>query len=144
MQRELVHGFNKIMTTGNGFSNVIIFPYKQEREILFEATRPCVWLKLDVCSMCVRFATTTARPKWFNKIRLNILPKRTALSPFSYIEGMPDLQFTNLRLFPCFRIEILRSQSVYHLRLPPSRLLLPRPDSTALNDRIKRAFPIYR
>ena len=29
----------------------------QEREILFVATRTCVWLKLDVCSMFVRFAT---------------------------------------------------------------------------------------
>ena len=28
-----------------------ILPSKQEREILFEATRTCVWLKLDVCSM---------------------------------------------------------------------------------------------
>ena len=34
-----------------------ILPSKQEREILFEATRTCVWLKLDVCSMRVRFAT---------------------------------------------------------------------------------------
>ena len=30
---------------------------KQEREILFEAPGTCVWLKLDVCSMRVRFAT---------------------------------------------------------------------------------------
>ena len=51
--------FNKIMRTGNGFNKVIkyILPSKQEREILFEATRTCVWLKLDVCSMSVRFAT---------------------------------------------------------------------------------------
>ena len=42
------NGFNKIMRTGNGFN---------KKEILFEATRTCVWLKLDVCSMCVRFAT---------------------------------------------------------------------------------------
>ena len=34
-----------------------ILPSKQEREILFEATRTCIWLKLDVCSMRVRFAT---------------------------------------------------------------------------------------
>ena len=34
-----------------------ILPSKQEREILFEATRTCIWLKLDVCSMSVRFAT---------------------------------------------------------------------------------------
>ena len=47
------------MRTGNGFYKVIIYilPSKQEREILLEATRTCVWLKLDVCSMCVRFAT---------------------------------------------------------------------------------------
>ena len=45
------------MRTGNGFNKVIMYilPSKQEREILFEATRTCVWLKLDVCS--VRFAT---------------------------------------------------------------------------------------
>ena len=45
--------------TGNGFNKVItyILPSRQEREILFEATRTCVWLKLDVCSMCVRLAT---------------------------------------------------------------------------------------
>ena len=53
------NGFNKIMTTGNGFNKVIMYLLlsKQEREILFEATRTCVWLKLDVCSMHVRFAT---------------------------------------------------------------------------------------
>ena len=53
------NGFNKIMRTGNGFNKVIMYilPSKQEREILFEATRTCVWLKLDVCSMRVRFAT---------------------------------------------------------------------------------------
>ena len=34
-----------------------ILPSKQEMEILFEAIRTCVWLKLDVCSMRVRFAT---------------------------------------------------------------------------------------
>ena len=55
MQRELVI----IMSTGNGFNKVIMYilPPRQEREILFEATRTCVWLELDVCSMCVRFAT---------------------------------------------------------------------------------------
>ena len=48
-------GFNKIKRTGNGFNKVIMYilPSKQEREILFEATRTCVWLKLGVCSMCV-------------------------------------------------------------------------------------------
>ena len=53
------NGWNKILRTGNGFNKVIMYilPSKQEREILFEATRTCVWLKLDFCSMCVRFAT---------------------------------------------------------------------------------------
>ena len=50
---------SKIMRTGNGFNKVIMYilSSKQEREILFEASRTCVWLKLDVCSMRVRFAT---------------------------------------------------------------------------------------
>ena len=136
------------MSTGNGFNKVIMYilPSRQEREILFEATRTCIWLKLclqHVSEIC----NTTVRHKWFNIIiiRLNILPKRTALSPFSYIEGMADLQFTTLRLLPCFRIEILRSQSIYHLRrprLPSSHLLLPRPDSIVLNDRIKMSLPL--
>ena len=52
------NGFNKIMRAGSGFNKVIIYilPSKQEREILFEATRTCVCFKLDVCSMCVRVA----------------------------------------------------------------------------------------
>ena len=51
--------FNKIMRTDNGFNKVIMYiiPSKQEGEILFEATRACVWLKLAVCSIRVRFAT---------------------------------------------------------------------------------------
>ena len=50
---------NKIMRTDNGFNKVIMYilPSKQEREIMFEATKTCIWLKLDVCSMCVRFVT---------------------------------------------------------------------------------------
>ena len=50
--------FNKIVSTDNGFKRVIMYilPSRQEREILVEATRTFVWLKLDVCSMCVRFA----------------------------------------------------------------------------------------
>ena len=52
-------GFNKVMRTGNGFNKLIMYilPSKQERETLFEATRTCIWLKLDVCSMYVRFGT---------------------------------------------------------------------------------------
>ena len=47
------YGFNKIMSTGNGFNKVIMYilPSRQEREISLEATRTCVWLKFDVCSM---------------------------------------------------------------------------------------------
>ena len=54
------NGFNKIMSTiGNGFNKEIMYilPSRQERETLLEATRTCVLLKLDGCSMCVRFAT---------------------------------------------------------------------------------------
>ena len=90
-QRELHgNGFNKIMSTGNGFNKVIIqiLPSRQEREILFEATRTCVWLELDVCSMCVRFATQQYDT---SSLINHQLPERTALSPFSYIESMTDL-----------------------------------------------------
>ena len=47
------------MGTGNGLNKVIMYilPSKQKREILFEAVRTCVCLKLDVCSMCVTIAT---------------------------------------------------------------------------------------
>ena len=47
------------MSTCNGFNKVVMYilPSRQEREILFEATRTCVWLKLDVCIMYVRFET---------------------------------------------------------------------------------------
>ena len=53
------NGFNKIMSTGNEFNKVIMYilPSRREREILFEASKTCVWLELDVFSMCVRFAT---------------------------------------------------------------------------------------
>ena len=61
------NGFNKIMSTGDGFKKVIMYilPSRQEREILVEATR--------------------------SSDQLNILPKRTALSSFSYIKGQADL-----------------------------------------------------
>ena len=58
-RRTGINGFNKIICVGNGFNKVIMYilPSRQEREIMFEATRTCIWLELDVCSMCVRFAT---------------------------------------------------------------------------------------
>ena len=101
ISRSILHatrtgnGFNKIMRTANGFNKVMmcLLPSKQKREILFEATRTCVWLKLDVCSMCLRFATHP-RPKYSGLINRQVkyfAKARTALSPFSYIEGMADL-----------------------------------------------------
>ena len=79
------------MRSGNGFNTVIMynFPSRQEGEILFEATRTCVWLKLAVCNMRVRFATQQ-RDTVINH-QVKDFAKRTALSPFSYIEGMADL-----------------------------------------------------
>ena len=81
------------MSTGNGFNKVLIYilPSKQEREILVEATRTCVWLKLDVCSMRVRFATQQRDTSGLINHQVKYFAKRTALSPFSYIEGMADL-----------------------------------------------------
>ena len=47
------------MSPGSGSNKVTMYtlPSRQEREILFEATRTCILLKLDVCNTCVRFAT---------------------------------------------------------------------------------------
>ena len=59
-----------------------ILPFKQEREILFEATRTCVWLRLDVCSMRVRFATQQRDTSGLINHQVKYLPERTALSPF--------------------------------------------------------------
>ena len=91
------NGFNKIMSTGDGFNKVIMYilPSRQERKILVEATRTCVWLKLclqHVCEIILQHNSATQLP-WFNisSDQLNILPKRTALLSFSYIEGMADL-----------------------------------------------------
>ena len=74
-------GFNKIMRTGNGLKKIIMYilPSKQEREILFEATRTCVWLKLDVCSMHlrVRFATRQRDTSGLINHRVKYFAKRT-------------------------------------------------------------------
>ena len=120
------NGFNKIMITGNGFNKVIMYilPSKKEREILFEATRTCVWLKLDLCSMRVRFATQ--QPDTSGLINHQVKYFAKANSTFTiFLHRMHGrfMVYQYLRLFPCFRIKILRSQSVYHLRLPLSRLL---------------------
>ena len=87
------NGFNKIMRTGSGFNTVTmyIFPSKQEREILIEATRTCVWLKLDVCSMRVRLTTQQRDTSGLINHQVKYFAMRTALSPFSYVEGMADL-----------------------------------------------------
>ena len=68
-----------------------ILPSRQEREILFEATRTCIWLELDVCSMCVRFATQQRNTSGLINHQFKYFAKQTVLSPFSYIEGMADL-----------------------------------------------------
>ena len=123
---------------------IYILPSKQEREILFEATRTCIWLKLYVCSMCVRFVTQL-RLKWSNQVKY-FAKVNSAFTIFLQRRLGRFIKFTNLRLFPCFRIETPRSQSVHHLRrpyLPLSHLLLPQPDTIALNGEIKRAFPFY-
>ena len=83
------NGFNTIMRTGNGFNKGLGLGSRKGN--LFEATRTCVWLKLDVCSMRVRFATQQRDTSGLINHQVNILPTRTALSPFSYIEGMADL-----------------------------------------------------
>ena len=78
------NGFNKIMSTGNGFNKVImyIFPPRQEREILFEATRTCVSLKLclqHVCEICNTTVRHKCRGLIYHQIKYsvkkNILPK---------------------------------------------------------------------
>ena len=53
------------MRTANEFNKITIriLPSKEKREILLKATRTCVWLKLDVCNMCLRFAPQP-RLKW--------------------------------------------------------------------------------
>ena len=56
----------KLMRTGNGFYKTSI-TLQAKQEILFEVTRTWVSLKLDVCNVCVRFATQL-RPKWLNHI----------------------------------------------------------------------------
>ena len=148
------NGFNKIMRTSNGFNTVTvimyILPSKQEREILFGATRTCVWLKLDVCSMRVRFATQQRDTSGLINHQVNYFAKRPALSPFSYIEGMADYfivyQFNTVSLFS--NIDPKRVTK----RIPSSSsssssvsffCLFPRPASIALNDLFKRAFPFY-
>ena len=71
--------FNEIMRTGNGFNTVIMYilPSKQEGEILFEATRTCVRLKLDVCSMRVRFATQQRDKSGLINHQVKYFAKRT-------------------------------------------------------------------
>ena len=65
------NGFNKIMRTGNGYNKVIIYilPLRKKGKCCFkQLEHACVWLKLDVCSICVRFRTQP-RPKWLNQVK---------------------------------------------------------------------------
>ena len=86
------NGFNKIIRTGNDFNKVIIYilPSEQKREILFEATRTCVGLKLDVCSMCVGFATQS-RPKWLNQAGKSGQIFAKASSAFTIFHLRPEM-----------------------------------------------------
>ena len=87
------NGFYKIVRTGNGFNKVIMYilSSKQEREILFEATRTYVWLKHDVCSMCVRFATQQRDTSGLINQQVKYFAKANSTFTNSYIEGMADL-----------------------------------------------------
>ena len=76
-----------------------ILPSNQEREILFVATRTCIWLKLDVYSMFTRFATQQRGTSGLINHQLKYFAKaNSAFTIFS--EGIADLQFTNLRACP--------------------------------------------
>ena len=62
------------MSTGNRFNKVIMYILlsRQEREIWFEATRTCVWLKLclqHVCEICNRTARHKCRGLIYHQIK---------------------------------------------------------------------------
>ena len=127
------------MRTGNGFNTVIMYilPSKQEREILFEAARTCtcVWLKLDVCSMCVGFAIQQRDTSGLINHQVKYFAK--ANSAFTIFLHRRHDRF-NLTLFSCFRIEILRSQSVHHQSSSSSSSVTP-PSSTTRLDSAERS-----
>ena len=150
LQRNKIgNGFNKIMRTGNGFDKIIMYilAFKQEREILFEATRTCIWLKLDVCSMCVRFATQKRDTSGLINHQVKYFAK--ANSTFTiFLHRRHDrfifYQFKTVSLFSNRDSKVTRripslSSSSSSVTSPSSMT-----DSIALNDRIKRAFPFYR
>ena len=122
------NGFNKIMRTGNGLNKVTMYilPSRQEREILFEATRTCVSLKLDVCSMCVRFPTQQHDTSGLINHQVKYFAKaNSAFTIFLHRKHGRFIvyQFKTVSLF--LRIKILRSQSVYHLCHPRQLHFLP-------------------
>ena len=67
-----------------------IVPSKQEREILFEATRTCVLLKIDVCIMRVRFTTQQRDTSGLINHQVQYFAKANSAFTISYIEGMAD------------------------------------------------------
>ena len=126
-----------------------IFPSRQEREILVEATRTCVWSKLclqHVCEIC----NTTARHKCRGLIYHQIKYFAQANNAFTIFLHRRHgrfivYQFKTVYSFSNRDSKVTkRIPSVRRPRFPPSRLLLTRPGSIALNDRIKRAFPFHR
>ena len=138
------------MRTGNGFNTVImyIFPSKQEREILFEATRTCVWLKLDVCSMRARLATQQRDTSGLINHQVKYFAKaNSAFTIFLHRRHGRFIvyQFKTVSLLSNRDSKVTKgipssssSSSVPHISFfhDPTRL--------ALNYRIKRAFPFYR
>ena len=51
------NGFNTIISTGNWFNKGLGLGSRKGKYCLKQLVRTCVWLKLDVCTMRVRFAT---------------------------------------------------------------------------------------
>ena len=108
---------------------------------MFATTRTCVWLELDVCSMCVRFATQQRDTSGLMNHQVKYFVK--ANSAFTiFFHGRHGrfkvYQFKTVSLFSNRDSKVTRRLHLRRSRLPPSRLPLPRPNSIALYDRIAR------
>ena len=56
-----------LIISNNEKRNYVYSSLEEEKEILFEATRTCVWLKLDVSSMCDPSGLINHQVKYFAK-----------------------------------------------------------------------------
>ena len=123
LQCKLITPTNQNCQTN--FNEKVVYILHSERkksEILHEVTRPCVWLRLEICSVCVTFFKQP-RPKWLNQAKFSKVKGAFAILHY-YIEPW---QF--YVLFHCFPMEILSPQNVHHFlrpHLPLSLLVLPR------------------